>query len=1159
MKKIVYFLALALLSINAFADNLKLNNSHHDYQILSDEASYLELNFNVNNLTTDDITNEKGTFTRLSFNSGYKTGNVGTPALPTFNNLIEMPYGSNSTVQVVSYDVKEYSLAALGIKHDLAPVQPSYEKNIDPADIKFEFNKAAYAVNAYSEKKLASLTKNGTMRGVDLATLVITPFNYNPVQKKIKIYSNIKVRVNYNANLTKAQEIKQTHYSPFFEGAYPGVINYKKITARDNETNQTPTYLIVANEGLENSDKLDEFIAWKTQKGFNVIPHFVASTASVNEIDSWVEEQYETLEPKPSFLLLIGDVNGVFVVNAERPEGNPKISDLAYGVIGPVEPSNHLPSILVGRFSVRNENELEAQVDKTIWYEKEMFTDPEGDPSYLENCMGTAGADSEGYTASHGNPHIYYMMDHYFNNSSYHYPLYNSIPTINGIPFYDGGIGQQATIIDKINDGVAFYNYTAHGGEEEFVDPKIRIFDIELMDNKGKYGLIIGNCCVTGTFSRDECFGEAWLNAADKGAIGFIGASMNTSWDEDLAMGVGEPASGNTTPAYSPEKPGTIDAMMMMTNSTQAGVKNVGLMAVDAMNSDRTMDYWKAYNLLGDPSLMPYMGIPEEMVVSHIPVISLGATELQVQAPAGALVSLSDSDGRLYNSVIADENGAATIKIEEGIISQNDVLLVITAPFKVPHIEQIPVAAGGLPLVITDYNITNNKYGEIADIDIQVENFDHGSSSDIILTATTTNEYATIIDGSESYEDMEANTTQMIEDAITVKLANDVPDQENIKIKLDIAYNTKGSYEKTITLVANAPVLECVFASDEIIESGGTEIFTYTLTNTGHAELNNVNISLSETNNNLTILDPEISIEAIAAGASTELSFTADIAAGLTPGTTSNMQFEVTADKGFTYTYKHAVLIEDPVIFSEEFEVFPFNGWTNSQWTQTAYGFNGKAASVPYNHSGEAILESPEFSFSGAAQISFQWENRDYYDNTRKSITPDSTFFEITHNGGTSWKQLALLAKTSPDAAYNKEIINISDYSDYNLKVRWRDINDGSFDAYGTGVDALLIEYLPNDIETNKLTIPTSATLYQNYPNPFNPSTTINFYNKQTGYIKLSIFNIKGELVENLVNKRMEKGFHNVMFNAANLNSGVYFYSLQTANTKLVKKMMLVK
>ncbi|HKI47451.1 MAG TPA: T9SS type A sorting domain-containing protein [Balneolales bacterium] len=83
--------------------------------------------------------------------------------------------------------------------------------------------------------------------------------------------------------------------------------------------------------------------------------------------------------------------------------------------------------------------------------------------------------------------------------------------------------------------------------------------------------------------------------------------------------------------------------------------------------------------------------------------------------------------------------------------------------------------------------------------------------------------------------------------------------------------------------------------------------------------------------------------------------------------------------------------------------------------------------------------------------------------------------------------------------------------------------------------------------------------LDQNYPNPFNPSTVISYNLKQATPVKLNIYNSLGQQVATLVNGTQAAGIHKVTFNAAGLNSGLYFYKLQAGSFVQTKKMMLIK
>lgn len=89
--------------------------------------------------------------------------------------------------------------------------------------------------------------------------------------------------------------------------------------------------------------------------------------------------------------------------------------------------------------------------------------------------------------------------------------------------------------------------------------------------------------------------------------------------------------------------------------------------------------------------------------------------------------------------------------------------------------------------------------------------------------------------------------------------------------------------------------------------------------------------------------------------------------------------------------------------------------------------------------------------------------------------------------------------------------------------------------------------------------IPEVFSLKQNYPNPFNPATKISFDIKKATFASLKVFNMNGKEVKTLVNEDIGAGRYEINFNAEELNSGVYFYTLKTNEFTETKKMMLVK
>jgi photosystem II stability/assembly factor-like uncharacterized protein len=110
------------------------------------------------------------------------------------------------------------------------------------------------------------------------------------------------------------------------------------------------------------------------------------------------------------------------------------------------------------------------------------------------------------------------------------------------------------------------------------------------------------------------------------------------------------------------------------------------------------------------------------------------------------------------------------------------------------------------------------------------------------------------------------------------------------------------------------------------------------------------------------------------------------------------------------------------------------------------------------------------------------------------------------------------------------------------------------------GIYKLKVTYnVTIDIKNISSQIPDRFSLSQNYPNPFNPNTNIRFAIPKSGFVKLTVFNTIGKEVKNLVYENLYSGEYEVNLDGSGLNSGVYFYKLETENFTETKKMVLIK
>jgi hypothetical protein len=196
-----------------------------------------------------------------------------------------------------------------------------------------------------------------------------------------------------------------------------------------------------------------------------------------------------------------------------------------------------------------------------------------------------------------------------------------------------------------------------------------------------------------------------------------------------------------------------------------------------------------------------------------------------------------------------------------------------------------------------------------------------------------------------------------------------------------------------------------------------------------------------------------------------------------------------------------------------------------------------KTVSNPLNSS-KIYISSPN---GGEVLKSGTYQNISW----RKSgtIFTSQLALEYSTNGGLTWKRII----TPPIAGI--------------MKYSWLVPNEISGNCF-----VRLVNYLTRaeyDRSDSKFSIvanePATYEKAVNYPNPFNPSTKISFAIQKNAFVTLRVYNSIGQQVSELVNKQLESGQHEYVFNANNLPSGVYMYKLEIEGVSQTHKMILMK
>jgi hypothetical protein len=197
---------------------------------------------------------------------------------------------------------------------------------------------------------------------------------------------------------------------------------------------------------------------------------------------------------------------------------------------------------------------------------------------------------------------------------------------------------------------------------------------------------------------------------------------------------------------------------------------------------------------------------------------------------------------------------------------------------------------------------------------------------------------------------------------------------------------------------------------------------------------------------------------------------------------------------------------------------------------------------VTQNFLGKAVTSAPDVSFSGReAKIAMSGE---IYSATlelvgvmaREVIAPEGMLCEWR-----SADNVTKIAIASGEPVVDAAVVVVLE-------------SGQSLELYGAVNEAVF------DVRVEKVpVIPTEFTLAQNYPNPFNPVTSIDFGLPENSEVTITVYNVLGQAVTELVNGAMEAGYHKVLWDASDMASGVYFYRIAAGDFTATKRMVLMK
>lgn len=1162
MKLFVQFsriITVILLSTNFVvnANSIKLNTHENDLRISDNTDAGFRMTLTLSEFNTMDVKTGKGIFTRILIPSYSKTGEFGSPEIPVKSEMIEIPVNAQVKINSVSWEIKEYKLKDLGIMYPLMPNQPPVAKTGEvPA---FIYEKAAYKVDDYNQSEVVSVEDLGIMRGVRIGRLDIKPIEYNPVDGTIRVYEKIEFDIVFeNADLASTEWNKLVYGNQYFAPVFNSLVNYTapKADARENMAKYPIKYVIVSDPMFE--AQLQPFIEWKIKKGFTVIEAYtndpnVGTTTS--QIKAYLQNLYQNAtpdDPAPTFVLFVGDVAQIPVFYGQAASHE---TDLYYCEYT----GDYFPEMFYGRFSAQNTSQLQPQIDKSLMVEQ--FTMPVA--SYMDTVVMIAGMDGT-YGPIHGNGQITYGTENYFNAS-------------NGIfshtYLYPESGSNADNIHQNVSDGVSFANYTAHGSPDGWADPSFSVSDIPALANNGKYGLLVGNCCSTSEYEVSNCFAEAIVRAANKGAVGYIGASNSTYWDEDYYFGVGVGTIAGDPPSYEETTLGDYDRIFHTHGepfgewyTTMDQVVYAGNMAVTLGSPGMALYYWEAYCLMGDPSLAIYLSEPPAMEVSFDPILPLGNMTFVVNAVPYAYVGLS-MNGTGLGAALADSNGVAVVNLQT-VPDPGNADVVVTAQNYQPFMGTVLIANPEGPYVMLNNYVVNDingdydgiaEFGEDILLDAELKNWGGSDAVNTAATLSTDDEYVSISDDLQEYGTIGSQDSVMHQNAYDFVIDDFIPDMHVVPFNLAIQGSNRETWNSSFTVTLYAPVMSIGTMMVDDTESGNgnhrldpgeTVNFIVDCYNTGHCDALNCSAVLQSSSPYITLGTTSCTFDILSWGGMKQAIFTATLADEIETGTLIDLAVNLSFDP---YS---AVKTFYPMVglVIEDFETGNFDsfGWTmegEQPWEITGENvyegiYSAMSGDITDSQTSELFLEMEVVAndtISFFRKVSCE-DDPTYDDYDWLGFFVDGV--ELGRwDGELNWGRVAY--PVTPGVHEFRWVYN-KDYS------------------VASGADAAWIDNVVFPAITSAVSIndPAKDNLagFNIIPNPASDKTSLFFRLQSASPVSITVFDASGAVVNKLLeNQVMPAGLNQVDLRTRGMAPGIYFCNLSAAGNHLTSKLVITK
>ena len=759
MKKRLLYIVICMLTTPLFAQEWVSCQqpipTEPQAKLIHNTEQVIELSFTLGGFYQEAVNTAHGLQYIITVPKTASILEEGAPDLPLFSIPVLIGDFAKMDIKVEEYEYQDYK------NIEIAPSKGNLSRQINPDEVPFHYG-PAYSQDQFYPTFQAQLDQPYILRDFRGQNILVYPFAYNPVTKTLRVYTRLTLTMHKTgengSNPKQNRKSSLLKLTPEAEALYQHrFINYHESAAKYNFISDEGELLVVCPDRF--LDAMQPFVDWKNQSGR---PTTIVSLSDIGGnntdlIKSYILSHYNNPNENLCYVLLVGDYADL---TPKSMSGG--ASDIWFGQL---EGNDYYPEVFVGRFSAESVADVQNQVAKVIYYERDITAEAD----WLSKGIGIGS--SEGAGSGHNGGESDYQHIEYIRDTLLHYTYSEVSQHYHGV-----GVGTNAAMLrENFNNGASICNYCNHGTQTNWYVGSFNNSQVNMLTNDYKWPVIWSTACLNGQFNySNPCFAETWMRAtnnttgAPTGAIGGMFSWTSQPWQP--------PMTGQDE---------MVDVLCEWRNSDQfhhtlGGASLNGNMKILDLHPSDQGETHNTWILFGDPSLMMRTANPTEMNVTCEPeVLFLGQTELRITADADyALATLTVNGEVIANTPIIGGEAIMTFESPSDI---GTAQLVVTSFNKVTEVRDIAIIpANGAYLTYINYSVNDENgqadYGETVYINLTIKNIGNEAASNVQVILNSDSPDIDILDSTATIPNIEPLNEYTLSNAFQIAVNETITD-----------------------------------------------------------------------------------------------------------------------------------------------------------------------------------------------------------------------------------------------------------------------------------------------------------------------------------------------------------------------------------------------